>query len=63
MSPTYNGSQTSQVVQRKGQDLFESDVTVDIEEIDLQALAEEVYALLTEKVWLERERRGWHRFC
>lgn len=29
------------------------------EEIDLEALAEELYALLREELRLERERRGW----
>ena len=32
-----------------------------IEDIDLQALAEEVYALLRRELRLERERQGWRR--
>ncbi|MGD8625757.1 MAG: hypothetical protein PVF47_02760 [Anaerolineae bacterium] len=32
-----------------------------IAEIDLQALAEAVYALLRQELRLERERRGWHK--
>ena len=31
-----------------------------IDEVDLQALAEEIYALLKKELRLERERRGWH---
>ncbi len=30
------------------------------QDIDLQALAEEVYALLERELWLERERQGGH---
>lgn len=32
---------------------------IDIEDIDLEALAEEVYALLQQELRLERERQGW----
>jgi hypothetical protein len=39
----------------------ETNPPIDIEDIDLQALAEEVYALLKQELWLERERRGWHQ--
>ena len=31
-----------------------------IDEIDLYALAEELYALLRKELRLERERQGWH---
>jgi hypothetical protein len=39
----------------------EDDESIDIEDIDLQALAEEVVALLKQELRLEGERRGWHR--
>jgi hypothetical protein len=39
----------------------ETDRSIDIEDIDLQALAEEVYALLKQELWSERERWGWHQ--
>lgn len=34
---------------------------LDVEDIDLRALAEEVYALLEKELRLERERRGWRQ--
>ena len=39
----------------------EMDSPVEIEDIDLQALAERVVALLKRELRLENERRGWHR--
>ena len=39
----------------------EDDSSIDTEYLDLQALAEEVYALLKRELRLERERRGWHQ--
>ncbi len=39
----------------------EDDESIDIEDIDLQALAEEVVALLKRELRLEDERRGWGR--
>jgi hypothetical protein len=39
----------------------EDDESIDIEDIDLQALAEEVVALLKQELRLEGERWGWHR--
>lgn len=35
--------------------------SVGVEDIDLRALAEEVYALIEEELRLERERRGWRQ--
>ena len=35
--------------------------SMDVEDIDLRALAEEVYALLKEELRLERERQGWRQ--
>jgi hypothetical protein len=35
--------------------------SIDTEYLDMQALAEEVYALLKQELRLERERRGWHQ--
>jgi hypothetical protein len=37
----------------------EAELTMDIDDIDLQALAEEVYELLRRELRLERERQGW----
>lgn len=31
------------------------------EDVDLQALAQELVALLKQELWLENERRGWRR--
>lgn len=39
----------------------ESEGSTEAEEIDLEALAEAVYALLQEELRLERERRGWRQ--
>lgn len=39
----------------------EDDDSIDIEDLDLQALAEEVVKLLRRELQLENERRGWHR--
>jgi hypothetical protein len=39
----------------------ESDITVSMDRIDLQALAEEVYDLLRRELRLERERQGWRQ--
>lgn len=50
---------TSFLFRREDED--EDGPGVDMEDIDLQALAEEVIALLKRELWLERERRGWHR--
>ncbi|MBN2145910.1 MAG: hypothetical protein JW726_00925 [Anaerolineales bacterium] len=30
-------------------------------EIDLEALAREVYELLKEELWIEKDRQGWRR--
>ena len=38
----------------------EIELAADIEDIDLEALAEMVVALLKRELLLERERRGWH---
>ncbi len=42
-----------------GSEAEESEASVEVEDIDLEALAEELYALLREELRLERERRGW----
>ena len=39
----------------------EDDDSIDIEDLDLQALAEEVVKLLKRELQLENERRGWRR--
>ena len=39
----------------------DKDSAVSMEDIDLQALAEEVYALLRRELRLERERQGRHQ--
>jgi hypothetical protein len=39
----------------------ETNPSIDTEDIDLPALAEEVYVLLKQELWLERERRGWYQ--
>lgn len=39
----------------------EGDLPIDIEDIDLQALAEEVYGLLRKELLWERERQGWRQ--
>jgi hypothetical protein len=39
----------------------EADITVSMDKIDLQALAEQVYDLLRRELRLERERQGWHQ--
>ena len=39
----------------------EGSPSVDIEDVDLQALAAEVYALLKQELRLERERQGWRQ--
>ena len=43
--------------QREG----EGEQEFDVSDIDVQALAEEVYALLRRELVLERERRGWNQ--
>ena len=50
---------TSYVVGSEDED--DESIDIDIEDIDLQALAEEVVALLKQELRLEGERRGWHR--
>jgi hypothetical protein len=42
-----------------GSEVEEGEVSAADADIDLEALAEEVYALLREELRLERERRGW----
>ncbi len=42
-------------------EIEEGEESIGAEEIDLEALAEEVYALLQEELRLERERRGWRQ--
>jgi hypothetical protein len=42
-----------------GSEVEEDEVSAADADIDLEALAEEVYALLREELRLERERRGW----
>lgn len=37
----------------------EEDGSLDLEDINLQALAEEIYLLLRQELRLERERQGW----
>ena len=37
----------------------EDNGSLDLEDINLQALAEEIYLLLRQELRLERERRGW----
>jgi hypothetical protein len=37
----------------------EDNGSLDLEDINLQALAEEIYTLLRQELRLERERRGW----
>ncbi len=43
------------------EDEYEGELSVNIEDVDLRALAEEVYALLKQELRLERERHGWRR--
>jgi hypothetical protein len=38
---------------------WDDTLDIDIEEIDLEALAEQIYNLLREELLLERERQGW----
>jgi hypothetical protein len=53
-------STNSQVLQ-EAEDLDELEAMEGNKDIDLQALAEEVYALLRRELWIERERRGWRK--
>jgi hypothetical protein len=58
MAASYDDPNTSYVFRSEDD---EDDDAIDIEDIDLQALAEEVVALLKRELRLEDERRGWHR--
>ncbi len=57
MSPTGNDSQNTPILRADDDD--DEKPVLDIEDIDLEALAEEVYALLQRELRLERERQGW----
>ena len=67
MSPGDDGSQSTWVFREEEEipgGLDETATTASskvIEDIDLEVLAEEVYALLRLELRLERERQGWHR--
>ena len=61
MSQTPNGPHVSWLLLGDDEDLEEAGVNIELEEIDLQALAEQVYALLWRELRLERERQGWPR--
>jgi hypothetical protein len=37
--------------------------SIDVEDLDLEALAEELVKLFKRELRLENERRGWHRVC
>ena len=56
MVASYDDPNTSYVFRNEDE---EDDESIDIEDIDLQALAEEVVALLKRELRLEGERRGW----
>jgi hypothetical protein len=56
MAASYDDPNTSYVFRSEDD---EDDDAIDIEDIDLQALAEEVVALLKRELRLEDERRGW----
>jgi hypothetical protein len=58
MAASYDDPNTSYVFRSEDD---EDDDAIDIEDIDLQALAEEVVALLKRELRLEDERRGWQR--
>ncbi len=58
---TMNNEQSAPYAFRSEDDEDEGDSSIDVEDVDLQALAEEVYALLKQELRLERERRGWCR--
>ena len=60
MVSSFDDPNTSYVLGSENED-NEDDESIDIEDIDLQALAEEVVALLKQELRLEDERRGWHR--
>jgi hypothetical protein len=57
MAASYDDPSASYVF---GSEDDEDDESIDIEDIDLQALAEELVALLKQELRLEDERRGWH---
>ena len=59
MSSGDDGSQTTWIFREE--DPSGRGQAVDIDDIDLQALAEEVVVLLRQELRLERERQGWHR--
>jgi hypothetical protein len=61
VSPVDDGSQTSRVFRDVEESPSEGELQMNIEDIDLRALAEEVYVLLRQELRLERERRGWRR--
>lgn len=60
MAASFDDPNTSYVFRSEDED-GEDDELIDIEDIDLQALAEEVVALLKQELRVEDERRGWHR--
>jgi hypothetical protein len=43
---------------RRDSETSRAGLSIDIEDVDLYALAEQVYALLKQELWLERERQG-----
>ena len=43
---------------RRDSETSQAGSSIDIEDVDLYALAEQVYALLKRELWLERERQG-----
>ena len=59
MSPTLDASSAPWLLPGDDEDLAEVKLDIALEEIDLRALAEQVYALLRRELVLERERQGW----
>lgn len=56
--PQTNPSTAPPHIQRVGEN---DETVVNIEALDLEALAEEVVKLLKQELRVENERRGWHR--
>jgi hypothetical protein len=61
MPPTDDDPNLPDVFRSEGADDPSVEVEDIDEDIDLQALAEEVVALLKQELRLERERQGWHQ--
>lgn len=56
--PTTDQNSDSPQAQQLAED---EEVVVKVDDLDLDALAEEVVKLLKQELRVENERRGWHR--